>query len=122
VLADPIAAFASALATLSERERELIQTPWFRQVLVDDMQEGLRIQVDGALHDLLGWPTPFEVDLSAIECAVVAFHGSRDDWEPLPNLRRILDGLDDVRLLVADGLNHFAPELYPDAVLALTRS
>jgi hypothetical protein len=44
-----------------------------------------------------------------------------DDWEPLPNLRRILGCLPDGRLLVAERLNHFAAELYPEAVLGLVR-
>lgn len=85
------------------------------------MQEGVRARVDGALDDLLTWPTPFEVDLASVRCPVVAFHGTADDWEPLTNLRRILGGLSDGQLITAEGLNHFAPELYPELVLALTR-
>lgn len=120
VLSDPLAAFDSSIKSFTERERALIATPAFRDMLVDEMREGLRLRVDGALDDLVTWPVPFEVDLGAVRCPVVAFHGSEDDWEPLPNLRRILNQLADAQLIVAEGLNHFAPELYPELVLALT--
>jgi pimeloyl-ACP methyl ester carboxylesterase len=119
VLAEPSALFESALQSLSDRERVLFTTLWFRDALFDAMREGLRVRVDGALDDLLTWPTPFEVDLSAIRCPVVAFHGTHDDWAPLPNLRRILDRLSNAQLIAAEGLNHFAPSLYPELVLAL---
>jgi pimeloyl-ACP methyl ester carboxylesterase len=121
VLADPLSALATGFAGLSVRERALVETPWFRDLLVDDMREGVRLRVDGALDDLLSWPTPFEVDVGSIRCPVVAFHGTADDWEPLPNLRRILDQISNAQLITADGLNHFAVELYPEVVLALTR-
>lgn len=121
VLEDPLAALASALGTLSPRERQLIEAPPFREMLVDDMREGVRQRVDGALDDLLSWPTPFEVDLDTIRCPVTAFHGTEDDWEPLPNLRRILNRLPHAQLIAADGLNHFAAELYPELVLGLVR-
>jgi len=121
VLADPVAALEAGFTALTQRERTLVETPWFREVLVDDMREGVRMRVDGALDDLLTWPRPFEFDLSAVRCPVVAFHGTADSWEPLPNLRRALDRLADAQLIAADGLNHFAAALYPGLVLGLTR-
>ena len=33
---------------------------------------------------------PFEFSLDAVQCPVIAVHGTMDDWEPLSNLRRIL--------------------------------
>lgn len=121
VLDDPFAALASALRTLSDRERALVETVTFRDAFVDGMREGLRRCVDGALDDLLLWPTPFEVDVADVRCPVTAFHGTVDDWEPMPNLRRVLDRLPNAQIIAAEGLNHFATELYPAAVLALVR-
>lgn len=46
-------------------------------------------------------------------------HGSADDWEPLPNLRRVLTLVPDAQLIVLEGLNHFGPLMYPDLLLSL---
>lgn len=118
---DPLTALASAFGSLSARERALFESPSFRELIVDGMREGVHNRVDGALDDLLSWPTPFEVDLATIKCPVVAFHGTADNWEPLANLRRILDRLPNGQLIAADGLSHFAAELHPELVLALAR-
>jgi pimeloyl-ACP methyl ester carboxylesterase len=120
VLRDRVAALEPSLATFSERERALMADPLFRGIVDDEMTEGLRLSVDGLLDDLLLWPQPFEVDVTAISCPVRAFHGTADDWEPLPNLRRILGRLPHAELLTVEGVNHLAPELYPDLVMSLT--
>jgi pimeloyl-ACP methyl ester carboxylesterase len=62
---------------------------------------------------------PFDVDISTIRCPVRAVHGSIDEWEPLPNLTRFLDAIDDTQLIVLDGMGHFGPHLYPDLLIAL---
>jgi pimeloyl-ACP methyl ester carboxylesterase len=122
VLRDPVAALEPSLATFSERERALIAEPSFREILSDEMAEGLRLRVDGLLDDLLLWPLPFEVDVTTIACPVRAFHGTADDREPLTNLRRILGRLRGAEMLTAEGMNHLAPQLYPDLVMSLTRA
>lgn len=121
VLADPLEPFASAVAALTDRERRLIESPEFSEILLDSMRVGLRQGAAGALDDLLAWPVPFEVDLADVTCPVSAFHGSADNWEPLQNLQRVLDTLPNSQIMTAQGLNHFAPELFPQVVLALTR-
>jgi pimeloyl-ACP methyl ester carboxylesterase len=121
VLADPLESFGSALANLTDRERRLIESPEFSAILLDSMREGLRQGAAGALDDLLSWPAPFEVDLAGVTCPVSAFHGSADNWEPLKNLQRVLDRLPNSQIIAAQDLNHFAPDLFPQVVLALTR-
>lgn len=119
ILRDPVAALEPSLATFSERERALVADPSFQEILRDEMTEGVRRCVDGLVDDLVLWTEPFEVDVTAIACPVRAFHGTADDWEPLANLRRILGQLPHAELLTAEGINHLAPELYPDVVMSL---
>jgi hypothetical protein len=53
-----------------------------------------------------------------IRC-LVAIHGTADDWEPLPNLRRILRTIEDASLFLLDGANHLGPLCFPDLLLSL---
>lgn len=119
MLEDPLAALAPNMATLSAKERRWADQPWVRDVLVDDIREGLRVSVEGFLDDMLAWPNPFEVDLRNVRCPVRAVHGTADDWEPLTNLQRVLPLMNDTQLLLLDGLNHFGPLLHPELVLGL---
>ena len=118
-LVDPVAAFAEGTATLSAREKAWYAQPWVRDAFVADMQEAFRASAEGIIDDGLTMVRPFEVDVSTVSCPVRAVHGSADDWEPLPNLRRVLDQLNDVQLFVLEGLNHFGSIMYPDLVAML---
>ena len=51
LLADVIAAMAGVMATLTPRERDWIAQPWARQVLVDDVEEAVRVSKEGYLED-----------------------------------------------------------------------
>ena len=102
---------AEPMATLSRRERDWFSQPWAQQVLVEDVEEGVRASIEGYLEDGLSAVRPFEVDVTTVRAPVRAVHGSTDDWEPLASLRRVLVGLADAQLFVLDGLNHFGPLL-----------
>ena len=119
LLADTMEALEPFLTTMSARERHLIESPWFRTVLEEDMKEAVGASYEGYLEDELSSVRPFEFDPASVTCPVRAIHGDIDDWEPLPNLRRILDMVSDSQLLVLEGLNHFGPILYPDIVISL---
>jgi pimeloyl-ACP methyl ester carboxylesterase len=119
LLVDPMGGFAPTMATLSDREQRFCGQPWVRDAIGEEIREGLSARVDGLLDDLLAWPQAFEVPLHQVECPVHAVHGTADDWEPLPNLQRILAELDNSHLILLDGLNHFGPILYPDLVMSL---
>ncbi|MDQ3645952.1 MAG: alpha/beta hydrolase [Actinomycetota bacterium] len=119
LLQDPVGALGPALTTMSERERELIDRPWFHDFLSEDIKEGVRMSIEGYIEDELSSVRAFEIDPTTVACAVRAVHGELDDWEPLPNLRRILDRLPDSQIFVLEGLNHFGPLLYPDLVISL---
>jgi len=119
MLADTIASFESATATLSVREQAWYAQPWVRETLSADVQERLRASVDGYLEDGLVCVRPFEVDMASVRCPVRAVHGSADDWELLTNLQRVLVRVPDAQLFILEGLNHFGPLLYPDLLIGL---
>lgn len=122
LLGDPLGGFAPTMATLTVRERAFTDQPWVQEAMASEIREGLAGRVDGLVDDLLGWPQPFEVDLGEVRCPVRAIHGTLDDWEPLPNLRRALAVLPEAELILLEGLNHFGPLLYPDLVMSLAAS
>lgn len=119
MLDDVVGRFWPSLATLSEAERAFVAQPWLSGALIAEIAEGLRISAEGLVDDLLSWPTPLEVDPRSIACPVVAMHGTADDWEPLPNLRRILERMPQAEVRLCPGMNHFGPLLEPAATLAL---
>ena len=117
---DVLGALAGMVVTLSQREQT-----WYAQRSVTDafaaeVTEGLRTGREGSLEDSLISVKPFDIDVQSIQCPVLAVHGSADGWEPLPNLRRILELVPDSQLIVLDGLSHFGPMMYPDLLISLT--
>jgi pimeloyl-ACP methyl ester carboxylesterase len=118
LLEDPLGSLGS-LATFTERERAWFAQDWVKDVICADMREGVRPGWEGILEDGLVCVKPFDVDVTSIRCPVRAVHGSADDWEPLPNLVRVLEQITDTQLFVLAGLNHFGPLLYPDLLLSL---
>jgi pimeloyl-ACP methyl ester carboxylesterase len=118
-LEDAIGALSSMTATLSRREQAWYSQQWVKDTIVAEVTEGLRKSGAGSLDDSLISVRPFDIDVASIRCPVLAVHGSADDWEPLPNLRRVLANVPDAQLFVLEGLNHFGPLLYPDLLISL---
>jgi pimeloyl-ACP methyl ester carboxylesterase len=120
ILVDPVGGLD--FTTLTVRERQFFDQPDVKAAFIEDVKEGLGARVDGFLDDLLTWPHAFEVDPGHVECPVRAIHGTGDDWEPLPNLRRIMPSFRDAQLVLLEGLNHLGPLLYPDLILGMVAS
>ena len=118
-LEDVIGAFSGMTATLSRREQSWYSQQWVKDTIVAEVTEGLRQSGEGSLDDSLISVRPFDIDVASIQCPVLAVHGSADDWEPLPNLRRVLANVPNAQLFLLEGLNHFGPLLYPDLLISL---
>jgi pimeloyl-ACP methyl ester carboxylesterase len=119
MIKDPIVALEPNMSTLSDQERAWYEQPTTRDIFIDDVREGLSQSHEGFLADLLAWPQPFEIDIGNISCPVNALHGTADDWEPLPNLRRALSHVADTEMILLDGLNHLGPLMRPALLLSL---
>jgi pimeloyl-ACP methyl ester carboxylesterase len=117
LLADPLSMLETARSLLSGRERALLERPEIRETFAHNLVAAIEQSSEGLLEDLLAWPHPFEVDLAAVVCPVVAVHGDLDDWEPLANLRRALAKIADVELIVLEGRSHYGPLLHPDLLV-----
>ena len=113
---DPYTDFAEGL---SPAEQAWYAQPAVLEGVAAEMREGFRTGVEGHVDDSLICVQSLDVDVSTIRCPVRAVHGAIDDWEPLPNLTRFLDRIDDTQLIVLDGMGHFGPHLYPDLLIAL---
>lgn len=111
--------FATLAEGMSAPERSWYGQTWVRDFAMREMREGFRLGAEGHIEDSLTCVKPFDVDVSTIRCPVREVHGSHDDWEPLPNVTRFLDQIDDTQLIVLDGMSHFGPHLYPDLLVAL---
>lgn len=122
ILADPWSLFDAAWATLSPTEQAFLGRPEVRAALEQDVVHGVEASAEGIIDDLLSWTHPYEVDLDDVRCAVIAVHGDVDDWEPITNLRRILDQLADVELIVLEGRNHLGPLVRSDLLVGLAAS
>jgi pimeloyl-ACP methyl ester carboxylesterase len=119
LLADPLGVLEQSVGSFSEEELALLAEPWWRDVLTEEIRAGCRAGIEGAVDDLLAWPTPFEVDLADVRCPVRAIHGTADDWEPIANLRRILSQIPQAQLIEVEGMSHLAPEVHARTTLSL---
>jgi pimeloyl-ACP methyl ester carboxylesterase len=128
LLADPVAAapaFAAGLEPLVElsrvagnaellaafedlmsaRDKELLGDPRFTAALADTVRESLRQGSSGYAWDNVSIGT-WDIDLSAIRCPVLLWHGSDDQSNPPVNARWLAEHLLRAQLVMLDGEGH----------------
>jgi pimeloyl-ACP methyl ester carboxylesterase len=115
---DPVGLLRTLAASWGSREQSLVETEWATAV-AESIAFGLSAGHSGLLEDGLRTVLPLEVDLSQVSCPVRAVHGTSDDLEPYANLERAAAQLSDCVLIALPGMGHFAPWLWPEAVLGL---
>ena len=86
--------------------------------LLREMRETFAQGTRGPALDLFTASRVDQLDLAAVHQPVVAWHGSRDRYAPLPAMRALVDRLPNAELLVLDGGDHFIFESHADALLA----
>lgn len=96
-----------------DAERAWISTPPAEPAIVADFTEALRQGADGWLRETEVRSLPWSFDPAAINGPVRAFHGARDTWELVANIRRILDRIPDADLRIYPGGDHLAPLMHP---------
>lgn len=96
-----------------EVERAWISTPPAAPAVVADFTEALRQGARGWLRESEVRSLPWSFDPGTITCPVRAFHGERDTWELISNIRRTLEWIPRARLTVYPAGDHLAPLLHP---------
>lgn len=116
-LEDMTGSLARWFEDFPEVERAWISTPPAAPAVVADFTEALRQGARGWLRESEVRSLPWSFDPGTITCPVRAFHGDRDTWELISNIRRTLEWIPRGHLTVYPGGDHLAPLLHPDDLL-----
>ncbi len=100
-----------------DAERAWISTPPAELAIVADFTEAFRQGANGWLRETEVRSLPWSFDPAAISGPVRAFHGERDTWELVSNIRRILERIPDADLTIYPGGDHLAPLMNPHDLL-----
>lgn len=112
-LEDMAGTLAGWFADFPETERVWLTTPPASTAIAADFEEALRQGARGWLRESEVRSMPWSFDPGAITCPVRAFHGDRDSFELISNIRRTLDWIPDAGLTVYPGGDHIAPWMHP---------
>ena len=117
-LEDMTGKLAEWFADFPDVERAWVGAPPANHAIIADFREALRQGAGGWLRETEVRSMPWSFDPAAISGPVRAFHGGRDTWELVSNIRRILDRVPDADLKIYAGGDHLAPLMHPHDLLA----
>jgi pimeloyl-ACP methyl ester carboxylesterase len=83
-----------------------------------EMRETFAQGTRGPASDLVTTSRIDQLDLAAVHQTLVAWHGSRDRYAPLPAMRALVDRLPNASLRLVEDSDHFIFESHPDGVMA----
>lgn len=115
---DCVSLVRDAAANWHPLEQQLVATAWGERVGAS-LEFGLSRGHRGYYEDALRTVRPLEIELADVRCPVRIVAGSRDEWEPIGNARRLAERLSDVTLMELHGMGHFGAWVWPDLVPAL---
>jgi pimeloyl-ACP methyl ester carboxylesterase len=90
----------------SSRDQELLKDQRVAATLANSGREALRQGTSGAGWDNVSWIGEIDIDLSAVRCPVLLWHGTEDRFVPFARGVWLADYLPDARLVVWDGEGH----------------
>jgi pimeloyl-ACP methyl ester carboxylesterase len=105
ILADPLAAFRSIMATAPADDQVIMQDPDWQRTHVRNVTEALRQGVDGWVHESLVFENNWsEIDFESIKTSITWWASDGDRNIPLSAVKRLVARLPNVRLNVwSDG-------------------
>lgn len=108
---------------LSQRDKQLLETPEFAQALLSEIREGLRSGTIGGGWDNVAWVGAWDVDVSTVSCPVFLWYGLEDRMAPPAHGRWLHEHLPTSTLVERPGEGHFGlVEHYGEALRTLKGS
>lgn len=87
-------------------DKQLLSTPEFKAMFLDDLLNGSRFQAGAVFSDLVLFTKDWGFDLADVTVPVRWYHGDDDRIVPLRHGQHCVDRLPDATMQVMDGLSH----------------
>ncbi len=117
LLADPLAAFRSIMATAPAADRAILGDPAWQRGFVMGVTEALRPSAGGWFDEGIADLGPWDFDLDAVQADVTWWHSDGDRNAPLSAARRLVALLPHARLHVWQDAGHLTTYLREPEVL-----
>lgn len=117
LVADPLAAFASIMATAPAADRAILEDPAWQRGFVLGVTEALRPGAGGWYDEGLAELGPWDFEVDAVQADVTWWHSDGDRNAPLSAARRLVGQLPRARLHVWQHAGHLTTYLREPDVL-----
>jgi pimeloyl-ACP methyl ester carboxylesterase len=117
LMADPMAAFRSAMASAPAADRLIIEDPAWQQGFVMGVTEALRQGAGGWYDEGLAELGPWDFDPATVQADVTWWHADGDRNAPLSAARRLVSHLPSARLHVWQDAGHLTSYVREPEVL-----
>lgn len=115
---DPQRFFAILEASVSAQDRNILQRPEVRALLLKDMRTAMAQGARGLAHEVRILSRPWDVSLARIRCPVDVWHGTDDTWVPQRMAAALVQELPQARLHWLKDAGHFLALDYWERILA----
>ena len=100
--------FPLVMTILPDNDREVVESPGFRAMFVDDLYQGSRDQFHAQMIDLAAITSDWGFSPREVTVPIRSWHGGSDMMVPVPHAEHLVDLLPDATLEVFEGDGHFA--------------
>lgn len=115
---DPQRFFAVLESTVSAQDRNILQRPEVRALLLKDMRTAMAQGARGLAHEVRILSRPWDISLARIQCPVDVWHGTHDPWVPQRMAVALVQELPQAQLHWLKDAGHFLALDYWERILA----
>lgn len=115
---DPERFFAVLQSSVSAQDRNILQRPEIRALLLKDMRTAMAQGARGLAHELRILSRPWGISLARIHCPVDVWHGTDDPWVPQRMVAALARELPHAQLHWLKDGGHFMALDYWERILA----
>jgi pimeloyl-ACP methyl ester carboxylesterase len=111
----------SLVPGLTGLDRRVVNDISLRQLLTDNIREGLQDGPEGWIDDMMAFRHPWGFEVSDIAAPVLLWHGAQDRFSPISHSRWLAGQIENATLKIEHGAAHFgAFEALPEVLAWLT--